>query len=177
MKADGLVFGEKSLSKLAAVFDSRVQAEDVAVRLRQQCRLEPSQLQVISPGDPHPGRKIEPESRGVRQTAIKAHITFALLGIVAGLVIFAVLWGMNIAAVTSSPLAVVGVLVFFGAVFGLFAGGLITLRPDQDHVVQTVRDALAEGRHVVVAHPRDHNQREELSAALHLATTNVASSL
>ncbi len=177
MKTDGPVFGEKSLSKLAAVFDSRAQADDVASRLRQQFQLEPSQLQVISPDDPRPGRKMEPESRGIRQTAIKAHITFALLGIVAGLVIFAVLWGMNIAAVTSSPLAVVGVLVFFGAVFGLFAGGLITLRPDQDHVIQKVRDALKSGRYVVVAHPRDHAQRDELSEALQLVSTDVSGSL
>lgn len=177
MRTDGPVFGEKSLSKLAAVFDTRAQAEDVAARLREQFGLEAAQLQVVSPDDPHPGRRIEPESRGIRQTAIKAHITFALLGIVAGLVIFAVLWGMDIVAVRSSPLAVVGVLVFFGAVFGLFAGGLITLRPDQDHVVLKVRDALAAGRHVVVAHPRDHAQREALSGALHHASSDVADSL
>ena len=177
MKSGGLVFGEKSLSKLAAVFDSREKAEDVAVRLRQQFHLEAAQLQVVSPDDQHPGRKIEPESRGIRQTAIKAHITFAVLGVVAGLVLFAILWGMNIAAVTRSPLAVAGVTVFFGAVFGLFAGGLITLRPDQDHVIQKVRDALADGRHVVVAHPRDRAQHQELTAALHRASTDVAGSL
>jgi len=177
MRTDGPVFGEKSLSKLAAVFDTRAQAEDVVTRLREQLGLEAAQLQVVSPDDPHPGRRIEPESRGIRQTAIKAHITFALLGIVAGLVIFAILWGMGIVAVGSSPLAAVGVVVFFGAVFGLFAGGLITLRPDQDHVVLKVRDALADGRHVVVAHPRDQAQREALSEALHHASSDVASSL
>ncbi len=177
MRTDGPVFGEKSLSKLAAVFDSRAQADNVAARLREQFKLDTAQLQVISPDDPHPGRKIEPESRGIRQTAIKAHITFGLLGIVAGLVIFAILWGMHISAVQSSPLAVVGVLVFFGAVFGLFAGGLITLRPDQDHVIQKVRDALAEGRYVIVAHPRDYTQREELSAALNRVSAEVGGSL
>lgn len=177
MKTNGPVFGEKSLSKLVAVFDSRSQADDVSSRLREQLKLETSQLQVLSPGDPHPGRKIEPESRGIRQTAIKAHITFALLGVVAGLIIFAVLWGMRITAVTSSPLAVVGVLVFFGAVFGLFAGGLITLRPDQDHVVMKVHEALDSGRHVVIAHPHDHDQREALSEALHQASSDVAGSL
>lgn len=177
MRTDGPVFGEKSLSKLAAVFETRAQADDAVARLQQQFSLDASQLQVVSPDDPHPGRRIEPESRGIRQTAIKAHITFALLGIVAGLVIFAILWGMHIVAVRSSPLAVVGVLVFFGAVFGLFAGGLITLRPDQDHVVLKVRDALASGRHVVVAHPRDQAQRDELSDALHRVSGDVAGSL
>lgn len=177
MKTDGPVFGEKSLSKLAAVFDSREHAEETAARLRKQFNLDTSQLQVISPDDPHPGRKIEPESRGVRQTAIKAHLTFAVLGIVVGLVIFAILRGMRIAAVTSSPLAVVGVLVFFGAVFGLFAGGLITLRPDQDHVVLKVREALDNGRYVVVAHPVSNDQRGQLSEELQNASSEVASSL
>ncbi|KIQ96179.1 hypothetical protein [Lysobacter sp. A03] len=177
MKTDGPVFGEKSLSKLAAVFDSREQADDVAARLRQQFSLDAAQLQVISPEDPHPGRKIEPESRGIRQTAIKAHITFAILGIVAGLVIFAILRGMHITAVTSSPLAVAGVLGFFGAVFGLFAGGLITLRPDQDHVVMKVREALDNGRFVIVASPIDHDQRGRLFEALRSESSDVAGSL
>ncbi len=177
MKTDGLVFGERSLSKLAAVFDSRERAEDVASHLRRQFQLDASQVQVIAPEDPHPGRKIEPESRGIRQTAIKAHITFAILGVAAGLVIFAILRGMAIPAVTSSPLAVAGVLVFFGAVFGLFAGGLITLRPDQDHVVITVREALENGRFVVVAHPLDADQRGKLSEALHHASSDVSGSL
>lgn len=177
MKSHGPVFGEKSLSKLAAVFDTRERAEEAAVRLRRQFNLDSAQLQVISPDDPHPGRKIEPESRGIRQTAIKSHITFAILGIVAGLVIFAILRGMHITAVTSSPLAVVGVLVFFGAVFGLFAGGLITLRPDQDHVVMKVREALDKGRYVVVAHPYDHAQRDQLSDALQNASNDTAGSL
>ena len=177
MKTDGLVFGERSLSKLAAVFNSRERAESVASHLRREFQLGASQVQVISPEDPHPGRKIEPESRGIRQTAIKAHTTFAVLGIAAGLVIFAILRGMDIPAVTSSPLAVAGVMVFFGAVFGLFAGGLITLRPDQDHVVIKVREALEDGRYVVVAHPQNADQRDKLSQALNDASSDVSASL
>ncbi|QOW19583.1 riboflavin biosynthesis protein RibA [Lysobacter ciconiae] len=177
MKTDGPVFGESSLSKLAAVFDTRERADVVAARLRQQFNLGAAQLQVISPEDPHPGRKMEPESRGIRQTAIKAHITFAILGVVAGLVIFLILRGMQIAAVTSSPLAVAGVLVFFGAVFGLFAGGLITLRPDQDHVVLKVREALDNGRFVIVANPVDREQRTRLAEALRGESSDVAGSL
>ena len=80
-------------------------------------------------------------------------------------------------AVTSSPLAVAGVLVFFGAVFGLFAGGLITLRPDQDHVVMKVREALDSGRFVIVASPTDHSQRGQLSDALRAESGDVAGSL
>ncbi|HEU4773877.1 MAG TPA: hypothetical protein VFS82_05070 [Lysobacter sp.] len=177
MRTDGPVFGERSFSKVAAVFDSRADAEEAAARVRRELGLTDTQVQVVAPGDPRPGRKIEPDSRGIWRTAVKAHITFGLLGAVAGAVVFLVLWGMEIQAVRESPWAAGGALVFFCTVFGLFAGGFVTLRPDQDVLINTVFEAIGSGRFAVVAQPDDHRQRDRISELLEAASGKVVRTL
>lgn len=177
MKTNGPVFGERSFSKVAALFSDEAAARQVAARLRSEFGLGEQQVQVVTPSDPRPGRKIEPDSRGIRHTAIKAHITFGLLGILVGLALFMILWGMGIGAVRSSPWATAGALVFFGAVFGLFGGGFVTLRPDQDVLINQVREAIENGRFAVVAHPDNHEQRDRITAMLDAASDQVFGTL
>ena len=160
MRTDGPVLGEHAPSKVAALFGDHGGAEAAAARLRRELGLDETQVRVISPGDPHPGRKIEPDDRGIWHTAIKAHVTLGLLGLMAGLVLFGLLWAAGITAVRSSPWAAGGAVVMFGAVFGLLAGGLVTLRPDHDKLIVEVREAVAGGRHAVITHPVDRGQRE-----------------
>ncbi|MGV8940799.1 MAG: hypothetical protein ACOH1P_04570 [Lysobacter sp.] len=177
MKTDGPVFGERSFSKVAAVFDDRNAAYDAAARVRGELGLAKGQVQVVSPGDPRPGRKIEPDSRGIWRTAVKAHITFGLLGMLAGVVVLMVLWGMDIRAVRASPWAAGGALVFFSTVFGLFAGGLVTLRPDQDVLINTVFDAIGRGRFAVVVQSDNHQQREQIRTLLEAVSGEVVRTL
>ncbi len=49
--------------------------------------------------------------------------------------------------------------------------------PDQDHVVMKVREALDNGRFVIVASPIDHDQRGRLLEALRSESSDVAGSL
>ncbi|HUH89909.1 MAG TPA: hypothetical protein VLZ76_04520 [Lysobacter sp.] len=177
MKTDGPVFGERSFSKVAAVFDSRAVADEAAARVRGELGLTDAQVQVVAPGDPRPGRRIEPDSRGIWRTAVKAHITFGLLGAVAGVVVFLLLWGMEIRAVRESPWAAGGALLFFCTVFGLFTGGFVTLRPDQDVLINTVFDAIERGRFAVVAQPDNHQQRDRISELLEAASGKVVRTL
>lgn len=177
MRTDGPVFGERSFSKVAALFADEATARELAAQLRSEFGLTEQQVQVVTPTDPRPGRKIEPDSRGIWRTAIKAHITFGLLGILAGLVLLMILWSMGIGAIRSSPWAAGGALVFFGAVFGLFAGGLVTLRPDQDVLINEVREAIDNGRFAVVANPDSHEQRERITTMLEAASGEVVGTL
>ena len=62
--------GEISDSKVAAVFDSEDRARSAALEIRSRLGLRDSQVQVISPHDRHPGRKLLPEGRGIFRTII-----------------------------------------------------------------------------------------------------------
>lgn len=177
MRTDGPVFGEQSFSKVAALYADELSARAAAARVRDAFGLAETQVRVVTPDEPHPGHKIEPESRGILRTLIKAHITFGLLGLLAGLVLFAVLWGVGLEAVRSSPWFAGVSLAMFGIMFGLLAGGLVTLRPDHDKLIVTVMEAIAEGRYAVVAHPVDRVQREKISTLLAQTSGEVVGTL
>ena len=153
--------GEVSNSKVAAVFASQTEARRVAAALTEAMSLDAAQVQVIAPGEPHPGRKLEPEPRGIWRTIVLAHLKLGLVGAVAGLLLFAVLLGAGVPFIASSPIAAALVLLFFGTVAGLLLGGLVALRPDHDRYVLAARDAMSEGNSTVVVHAFSAGQRDQ----------------
>ena len=160
------VTGEASDTKVAAIFDNEGSARRIAAMLRRQLRLRPSQVQVITSGDRHPGRKMEPEDRGIFRTMVIAHVRLGLVGAAVGAVLFALLYLSGLALVTSSPGFAAAVIIAYGAVFGLMAGGLVTLRPDHDPYIQRIHRALKQGRSAVVVHAFDAGQRKAAQQAL-----------
>lgn len=160
------VTGEASDSKVAAIFDSERSARRIAQALRKTLRLRQSQVQVITPEDRHPGRKMEPEDSGIFRTLVLAHVRMGLVGAAAGVLLFALLYFGGLDLVTASPGFASALIIGYGAVFGLMVGGLVTLRPDHDPYIHKVRDALAEGRSAVVVHAFDAEQRKAAKEAL-----------
>lgn len=161
-----LLSGERYNSKVAAIFSNEAVARKVAQRLRESLGLERSQVRVITPGDRHPGAKMQPEDRGISRTIAMAHIWLALAGAAVGLLVFGVLYAVGIPAVTSSAIASGTVLVAFGAVAGLLLGGLFSLRPDQDAYIMKVYQALQAGSSAVVVQTRSADERDRVDEAL-----------
>ena len=62
------IIGELSNSKVAAVFANEADARAAAQAVASALSLGSAQVQVITPAEPHPGRKLEPESRGIWRT-------------------------------------------------------------------------------------------------------------
>ncbi|MGO1541878.1 MAG: hypothetical protein ACTH0Y_09835 [Luteimonas sp.] len=154
--------GETSNSKVAATFDSERRARRIAQGLRRALGLKHSQVQVITPRVRHPDRKLEPETRGIVRTIVIAHLKLGAAGVVAG----ALLYALGVDLVTSSPGFAVALMMGYGGVFGLMAGGLVSLRPDHDPYIHKVHDALDEGRSAVVVHAFDADQRDAAKRAL-----------
>lgn len=158
--------GETSTSKVAAIFDSARAARRIAHGLRRELQLKQSQVQVITPDTRHPGRKLEPEGRGIARTIIIAHLRLGAAGLAAGALAFGLLYASGLDLVTSSPGFAAALIMGYGGVFGLMAGGLVALRPDHDPYIHRVRDALEDGRSAVVVHAFDADQREAAKQAL-----------
>ena len=160
------ITGELSNSKVAAVFADPATARQAAETVTQSLSLTAAQVQVITPGETHPGRKLEPESQGIWRTIIVAHAKLGALGAVAGLVVFAVLYALDLALIVSSPIAAALVALFFGAVAGLLLGGLVSLRPDHDRYIQATREAMEAGHTTVVVHAFSAEQRDQATDLL-----------
>ena len=166
MRIAKLFFGEHSLSKVAAVYDSEAAAQTAARQIRQLPHMQGRQVQIVRPLDHDWGRRVEPEGLGIWRTAIRAHVTCAAIGFAVALLGFVGLWAAGVTAVTSTPVMTLMIMLTFGTIFGLLVGGLLTIRPDHEAVVEPVRKAVNHGQWSVVIHPCSYRQRVEATRAL-----------
>lgn len=166
MASPGLVSGEHYDHKLAALFASASDAASAARWVKESIGLSNGQVRLLAPGDPAPGRVLEPEVAGIERTLIRSHLVMGACGGVAGLAAFAVLYLVGVPLVTASPMLAVVALLFFGTLAGLLIGGLISLRPDHDPYVHRVLSGLRAGRAAVVVHARSDDELEQAKTLL-----------
>lgn len=177
-----MIFGEHSLTKVAGIYSTHDAADAAADQLVQAVGLEPAQMAVAGPGEPLDFQrrglslKLEPESAGIWRTIVRAHLFAGAFGVIVALLILAALLAIGHPAITSSPGPSLFVALFFGAIFGLMLGGLISLRPDHLRVIGATRRALKRGRWVVVAHPLDAPQTRRVTEALYPHSVRVVRS-
>jgi hypothetical protein len=155
------ITGELSNSKVAAVFPSESSARQAASAVAAALSLGGAQVQVVTPAEPHPGRKLEPEARGIWRTIVVAHVRLGIVGAVLGVLAFWLLYSLNIPFVVQNTIAAALVLLFFGAVGGLMLGGLVSLRPDHDRYVEATRAAMQAGETTVLVHAFSTEQRDQ----------------
>ena len=171
------ITGELSNSKIAAVFPRVAEARAAATAVAAALSLGSAQVQVITPSEPHPGRKLEPESRGIWRTIVTAHVKLGIAGAVFGVLLFAGLHAYGLPFIVNSPVAAALVLLFFGTVAGLMLGGLVALRPDHDPYVEATRDAMASGNTTVVVHAFSSEQADQAADFLRAHGGEVTSTL
>lgn len=183
MRIKRLIFGERSLTKVAGLFMSRDQADDVAQAVKRTAGLDDPQVYLVGPPDgsapnsPAFSRKLEPEQAGIWRTLIRAHVVAGSAGVVAGLLLYLGFVLADSAAVKSTPGMSLVAMVFFGGLIGLLFGGLLTARPDHARVIATVRRAIRQGRWAVVIHPVTQRQLDESMRALRDRSYRVVRSL
>lgn len=171
------VFGEKSLSKVGAVFTEAGDARHAADELVAHYGLRAEQVRVVEPNDPGVSRKLEPESGGIAKTLVRSHVLLGLSGVVVGLILAAALVLSGIAATASSPFYTFVVFAFFGGIFGMLLGGLISLRPDHDPLITRVETASRKGRWSVIVHARNHEEERRAKEALEKMSDRVTETL
>lgn len=150
--------GEVSNTKLAAVFADESSARHAAAAVAGHAGLAPPQVKLLTPREPHPNLRLEPEGQGIWRTILRAHLWLGLAGLALGLFVFALMYGYGVPAIAASPWIAGPVFAVLGAIGGLLLGGLVSLRPDHDRYVQAARGALAQGRSVVVVHALGREQ-------------------
>jgi len=175
--AIGAVFGERSLSKVSAVFGDAGQARGAADELVSGLGLRAEQVEVVAPGDRRISRKLEPESAGIAKTLVKSHVVLGAAGAGLGLVVAVVLVLSGIAATASNPVYTFLALGFLGGMLGMLLGGLISLRPDHDPMIRRVERAARTGRWSVVVHARDHDEEHRVKEALDRLSSRVTETL
>jgi hypothetical protein len=161
------LFGERSLTLVAATFPNRASAVVAATTL--QAELPQTEVDLIHPRDVNLARKLEPESQGIWRTASRSHLMLGLAGLVLGAVVAATLVGVGWPAAVKSPMLATLFLSNLGLFAGLMVAGLLTLRPDRSRVFTSIRERSFSGDWAVVAHPTSSSQSERAIASLRKA--------
>lgn len=178
-----VIFGERSVTKVAGLYNSNEAARVAAQNLVENSPLSPSQVRVVGPADTVPtyntgiSRAIEPESQGIWHTLIKSHLAAGLAGLFAGLVLLGVFIVAGNQAVVSSLFLSLVSFAGFGLVFGLLVGGALSMRPDHGHVVSVVRQGLKEGQWAVIVHPVNADQTHEAVKVLETGSDKLVRTL
>lgn len=170
------ISGEQSNTKFLAVFDTQAELEQCKTAL-EQTGYDPNQITVVAPHDRRYSRKIEPESKGIFQTAIRAHTLFGILGFLVGLGLWAGLYWSGIPMIVSSPVVSVIPFLFVFTSGGLLLGGFLTLRPDHLMVIQGVKEAKRQGRWSLIVHSRNATQTVQVEEWFKTANISAVRSL
>lgn len=166
MKHRMALTGEKSDHKVIGLMADEAAAHKLAAAVRAGTGLKEAQVRVLSPGDKRIGRTLEPENRGIVHTMIRAHLWLGLAGAVVGTLAFGIMIALGVQFVVLSPWWSALLLIGFGTIGGLMLGGAVSLRPDHSPYISASREALREGRHVVVVHATSTDELEQAEAIL-----------
>lgn len=167
------LFGERSTTKIVGIFEHEKEALESKDKLKGKIHLRDTQLKVVSPDEKHYGRKLEPEDRGIARTAVRSHVIFGVVGFLAGILIWGIIYAIGWDALRSSPGMAAVPILFFSTVGGLMLGGLLTARPDHEIVILHVRDAVEQGKWSLVVHPRTSAESDQAEAMLNEVTSEV----
>ena len=171
------LFGERSLTLVAALFHDADAADRAAKRLREDRAMRYAKVQVVSPHDPNLELKLEPEPAGIGRTLLRTHSKLGALGLVLGILTGGALAVAGVPAFASSPVMATIALGLFGLFGGMLVAGLLSIRPDHDVVITAVRDATAGGDWAVVAHPTSERNASLAADELKAAGGEVVRSL
>lgn len=177
------VFGEHSVTKIAGFFPDGDSAEAAANALSEAGILSPAKVRVMPPRH-CPGSRvdeldaaIEQESQGIGLTLIRSHVTLALFGLVVGGLAGASLLGSGSGLARTHPMAWVLSTMFVGALLGIVAAAIVTVRPDHGALIRRIRTALGRGQWAVVAHPETGDQVRRALHVLEASGVPVARTL
>ena len=169
------LFGERSLTLVAATFSDPVSAADAATELRAD--MPQVEVDLVRPRDADFARKMEPETTGIWRTAVRSHRVLGPAGLLVGAAAAATLVSLDWPAAASSPMLTALFLSTLGLFAGLMLAGLLTLRPDRSRVTLSIRRRNRAGQWAVVAHPRSPAQSDWVVDRLRKAGGTVIRSL
>ncbi|TVP91999.1 MAG: hypothetical protein EA348_02945 [Pseudomonadaceae bacterium] len=171
------ITGEKFDHKIAAIFATSNDAHIAAESVRDSMELEQRQVIVINPGDAHPGRELEPDSKGILQTLIRSHLWLGAFGALAGLILFIATYASGIGFVVNNAVPAFLLMIVYCAVMGLLLAGLVSLRPDHAPYLIKAQNALKEGKSVITIHASSQEQMQQASDELEKHSAQVIHSL
>lgn len=152
---------EKHPTKVGAIFNSEDKAQTAFSALHKSGDFIKSEIKLIPPYDSGYDKKLEPEDKKLGQTLLKSHLILALVGIVVGIFIASLLLLSGPIFLQEYIVATYLSISMLCAFIGLLIAGVISIRPDHDHLINKVRKASQKGQWAVIAHTNSRDKMEK----------------
>jgi hypothetical protein len=147
--------------QIAAVFDSKQRAEKMLDIVSDETRVDKSHMQIIDKHDPRFSEKLEKSSSKIGKSLWSSHLVLGGIGLGIGMVVAFLLTQFGPALTQQNAMFTYIALISPGIFIGLFVAGLFGLRPDRDHLVQNVKNAVRYGKVALVINiPKSQSSTE-----------------
>lgn len=172
----GAVISSNKL-QVAAIFESKQRAQQMVEIVRDNTEVEPSQIELIDAGDPYFSEKLEKSSNKIGRSLWSSHLLLGSVGLIVGMVAAFLLTQFGPALTQQNALFTYIALISPGIFVGLFVAGLMGLRPDRDHLIQSVKHAIRYGKVAMVINMRKSQSSDEVITVLDRHAGNVVESV
>lgn len=151
--------------KVSAIFDDRNAAESTLDGINAEYQGHVAAF-LVTPEQDDIDSKLEPETGAVKRELLANIFKGVVIGLVAGVIAIAILLWAGISFVLASPMLSLGWLLFYAAASGGAIGGIRGLRVSDGAHLSGLKDALSNGRIVIVAHAQDKTLASKLKSYL-----------
>ncbi|BFT30196.1 hypothetical protein D210916BOD24_13720 [Alteromonas sp. D210916BOD_24] len=162
--------------QVAAVFETKQKAQQTLTMVQNNADVDLSQVELIQGNDPRFSEKLERDSRLIGQRLWSSHLLLGTFGLVQGLIVAYLLTQYGPAFTQQNPVFTYIALISPGIFIGLFVAGLISLRPDRDELVQSVKHAIRYGKVALIINLRKTQSAKDVVSVLKRHSTKVVES-
>lgn len=156
-------FISSSQTQVAAVYDSVDSVKHSIDDITSGTDIERSQITIVDPQDDHFSEKLEGASAPLGKKLWHSHLVLGGSGLLLGLVVAYLLVQFGPALTQNNPLFTYIALISPGLFLGLFAAGLMGIRPDRTEIIDTVRHAIRNRRYAIVVNMKSHQSVSRLA--------------
>lgn len=139
-----------SHTQVAAVFEHKDKAMNTIEALKNDVGLSSNQYALIQPMDKDFNEKLEIESSKLGRRMWHSHLILGFSGLVVGMIAAFLLVNFGPELTRNNPIFTYIALISPGLFIGLFAAGLLGLRPDRTQIIEAVRSAVKHEKFALV---------------------------
>ncbi len=172
-----LLSGEANSTLVSGLFHSETQAENVISSLVNDEDINVENIHLVKPQDEQVQKKLEPETKGIKQTLKKSHYRLGLCGALIGATLALLLIAFGLDALRDGKIVVIASLSVLGMFMGLIFAGAMSLRPDHELVIEKTRSASNSGEWAVIVHADSSADKERMTHAMRHYARSYAQSL
>ncbi|MEI5637535.1 MULTISPECIES: hypothetical protein [unclassified Pseudoalteromonas] len=153
--------------RVGAAVNDKQSAERLEEALLEKNLAEQKHIKIMDPNDKDADAQLKQhKEKEIGSNMLNWHLYLGSMGVVIGFLVAGALVSYGPAFTQANPYLTFIALLSPGLFLGLFASGLISLRPDKDAFNQSMISSIAKGKWAIIIKPNSESQRSKVMAYL-----------